>query len=121
MIYYAIKHLPTGNYLPQLRKKRGHSHTEPLPLDKAVPRLHRTVRTARVALWYWLRGAWVEEWGNTGDWGKRPRVRGQRRREEAGTQAGGDGDRPDAGRESMTNECRVQISRSHVRQLCVLR
>ena len=67
MTYYAIKHVPTGNYLPQLRKKRGHSHSEPLPLDKAVPRLHRTVRTAKVALWYWLRGAWVEEWGNS-DW-----------------------------------------------------
>ena len=68
MIYYAIKHMPTGGYLPQLRRKRGHTHTEPLPLEGAVPRLHHTERGAKVALWYWLKGTWREDY-NTGDWG----------------------------------------------------
>lgn len=62
MVYYAIRHKPTGNYLPQLRRRRGHTHTEPTPLADAVPRLHKTMRQAKVALWYWLKGKWHEEY-----------------------------------------------------------
>jgi len=88
MTYYAIKHLPSGNYLPQLRKKRGHSHTEPLPLDQAVPRLHKSVKNAKLALWYWLRGAWHESYSRS-DWegfveyeGNEPHKRSERRKED---------------------------------------
>jgi hypothetical protein len=67
VIYYAIKHKLSGGFLPQLRRRRGHTHTEPLPLSEAVPRLHRKLASAKVALYWWLQGKGYDCCGS-GEW-----------------------------------------------------
>lgn len=64
MTYFAVKHVPTGRYLPQLRRKRGYTHAEPAAPEDRVPRLHRTKRQAKTALTYWLKGAWNEDYAH---------------------------------------------------------
>ncbi len=56
MIYYAIRHKPSGGFLPGLRRRRGHTYVEPELMAKAAPRLHETEKGAKSALWYWLNG-----------------------------------------------------------------
>lgn len=69
MIYYAIKHVPTGKFLPVLTKqrKRGFSFTEPTSLEDAVPRLHLTCKSATAALRAWLKGTWKDSYDYTLD------------------------------------------------------
>lgn len=60
MTYYAIRHMPTGNYLPHFGRRRGHTHAEPVPLGVAAPRLFTKRQYAQYALRCWLQGAWRE-------------------------------------------------------------
>lgn len=55
---YAIKHKPTGFYLPEPKGKmgRGGSYLEPISPDVERPRLFSTERAAKNALIQWVRG-----------------------------------------------------------------
>lgn len=57
MKLYAIKHLPSGGFLPAKIKCRGNSFTE--PTKDEPPRLYTDMRSARCALSAWLRGEWI--------------------------------------------------------------
>ncbi len=65
MIYYGIRHKPSGKLLPQIRRKRGNTHSEPEALKNAVPRLFRKASSAKIALTYWLQGIWVQEFSSS--------------------------------------------------------
>lgn len=64
---YAIRHKPTGGYLPapQGRGGRGGSHMEPMAFTGnqgkhgVIPRVWATERAAKAALWHWLQGKYV--------------------------------------------------------------
>src|ERR1017187_2027069 len=68
MIYYAVRHKPTGNFLPHpvkhsnkpgaRLKLHGFSYVEPLPLNKSVVRLHLTENAAKRAMKAWAQGKW---------------------------------------------------------------
>lgn len=53
---WAIRHIPTGAYIPSVRSTqgRGGSYLEPMP--GAFPRLFQTKHAARMALVAWLKG-----------------------------------------------------------------
>lgn len=51
--YYAIKHLPTGKFLPSMGST-GQTWAE--PTDKLPPRLFKEARHAKVALGWYLVG-----------------------------------------------------------------
>jgi hypothetical protein len=56
-VLYAIRHKPTGAYLPmRWESRRGYSHDEPTP--GAVPRLFKNEKAAKAALKAWLQGTW---------------------------------------------------------------
>lgn len=59
MIFYAIKHKPTGWYLPPGLGTggRGFTHCEPVDGQAYHPRLFHTLGAARCALAWWLKGA----------------------------------------------------------------
>lgn len=59
MTCYAIKHLPSGGYLPQ-RERRGHTFEE--PHVGRIPRLFAREQYARLALKAWLKGAWEPDY-----------------------------------------------------------
>lgn len=59
MKFFAIRHKPTGHYLPQVKRSRGFTADEP---SAGPPRLFRTEIHARVALDWWLRGVTATEW-----------------------------------------------------------
>lgn len=71
MIYYAVRHKPTGNFLPHpvkhsdkpgvKLKLHGFSYVEPLPADKSVIRLHLTENAAKRAMKAWAQGKWRED------------------------------------------------------------
>ncbi len=68
MMFYAIKHIPTGGYLPS-RERRGHTHEE--PKTGCVPRLFPKRSSAHLALVAWLKGDWKESHSTdsyTGEW-----------------------------------------------------
>lgn len=54
---YAIRHIPTGHYLP-LSFSRGHRHSHDEPTPDCIPRLFPTKQSARSALTQWSRGKW---------------------------------------------------------------
>lgn len=61
MILYAIRHKPTGHFLPDLRRQRaGHTHSEPTP--GCIPRLFAEVWHAKSALNFWLKGKHRVHW-----------------------------------------------------------
>lgn len=76
MILYAIKHLPSGGYLPGYGSRRGRggfTHDEPkvgLP-----PRLFGRKQDAKVALGHWLKGATscYTSWDGDEDWSTHPK------------------------------------------------
>ncbi len=67
MEYFAIKHVPSGGFLPQPKNGRGGTHVA--PTTKLPPRLFTRELDARNCLTWWLRGkihttyidAWEEE------------------------------------------------------------
>ena len=59
MIYYAIRHKPTGKYLPgwgSRRGRRGFTHDTPHDPKVVPPRLFSEQRYAKIALKHWLKG-----------------------------------------------------------------
>lgn len=67
MIVYAIRHKPSGNFLPQTNSKHHHrksgfTYDEPVPATERLPRLFLKPGPAKCALTYWLSGEWREEW-----------------------------------------------------------
>lgn len=68
-MFYALRHKPTGHFLPQPpHKGRGFTNTE--PTDKHPPRLHCSLNSARQALDWWLSGKWRcinRSWDDEGD------------------------------------------------------
>jgi hypothetical protein len=59
MPFYAIRHKPTGHFLPQPpHMGRGFTHTE--PTNKHPPRLHSSLNSAKQALGWWLDGKATE-------------------------------------------------------------
>lgn len=63
---YAIRHKPTGKYLPQPvgRNRRGGSHVEPEDPDEQPPRFFTSLTTAKIVLSHWLKGKVIAERGN---------------------------------------------------------
>lgn len=56
---WAIRHKPTGSFMPQSNKKRhGYTHDEPKSLDNSTvcPRLFGREQDAKTALSWWLKG-----------------------------------------------------------------
>jgi hypothetical protein len=58
MTYWAIRHKPSGGFLPAGRK-RGFTHDQ--PSTELPPRLFTKRRAAKAALRCWLMGDWKEE------------------------------------------------------------
>lgn len=58
---YAIKHLPSGDYLPAAAG--SYTHTE--PTSKYPPRLFASERAAKLALRQWLAGPLVVDFSST--------------------------------------------------------
>lgn len=57
---YAIRHKPTGDYMPQLNNQKGYSSTGPMIAGGDLgPRLFISRRRAQMALNAWLRGEWI--------------------------------------------------------------
>lgn len=54
MIVYAIRHRPTGGYLPEIVGGRGYTITE--PTVHRIPRLFESSKAAKCALTWWLKG-----------------------------------------------------------------
>ena len=59
-MYYAVHKKTTGEFLPQLSRKRGYTHAEPTGLQLAIPRLHMSKSNARRALQAWVAGKWYD-------------------------------------------------------------
>lgn len=58
-MYYAIKHKPTGMYLPEvINSGRGYTYTQPASLAVRIPRLFLSQRGTEQALRAWLQGEW---------------------------------------------------------------
>ncbi len=76
IILYAIRHKPTGNYIPESFgvNGRGGSHLEPVPATSGKftrPRFFHTERAARIFLTGWLKGkvvAWAGYDSHTGEY-----------------------------------------------------
>jgi hypothetical protein len=61
-VFYVIKHLPTGGYLPEPPghlRNRGYTHWE--PTRDYTPRLFRDEASAKRALTWWLKGTTTAE------------------------------------------------------------
>lgn len=58
MEFYAIRHKPSGMFLPAFAKKRGHTNAE--PTDALAPRLFMKAHHAKAALAWWLEGAFYQ-------------------------------------------------------------
>lgn len=61
--YWAIRHKPTGGYIPQLYNSsgRGGTHSEPTSDPLQPPRLFLSRVGAKLALVAWLKGKWERE------------------------------------------------------------
>lgn len=66
---YAIRHVPTGFFLPAAKGKGGNggSFVEPVDPDKVSPRFFPKESNAKIALTAWLKGHHVAKWET--DWG----------------------------------------------------
>jgi hypothetical protein len=91
IIVFAIRHKPTGLFLPATNAKgrvaqRGFTHREP---SAGLPRLFLGERAAKAAMRCWIQGAWENDYG-VGDYytspgelqGCSPRPRPDRKAEE---------------------------------------
>lgn len=61
---YAIRHIPTGFYLPDTRRGTSRSFVEPMDPDAPyfIPRLFSSRNRAEKALTSWLQGRHIVEW-----------------------------------------------------------
>lgn len=67
-MYYAIRHKPTGFFLPRFPGKQGGTWVE--PTDKEPPRLFVRKIHAKIALKHWLEGKKTVKYARVGDlWG----------------------------------------------------
>ncbi len=65
MIKWAIRHKPTGRFLPQSNNKRhGYTHDEPDIMEDSnrCPRLFGREQDAKTALTWWLKGETTGRW-----------------------------------------------------------
>ncbi len=65
MIKWAIRHKPTGKFLPQSNNKRhGYTHDEPGIVESGnrCPRLFGREQDAKTALTWWLKGETSGGW-----------------------------------------------------------
>lgn len=63
---FAIRHKPTGNFLPLTLN----NHTEAEPQPDCIPRLFDSRASASSALSRWLEGIWsLNHYRTSGDWG----------------------------------------------------
>lgn len=53
-VYFAIRHIPSGHYLPHPPRTVAFTHLE--PAAGYPPRLFDTSADAKRSLWYWLSG-----------------------------------------------------------------
>lgn len=77
MEFWAIKHVPTGRFLPAPRGRGGRGGTHVEASDGETPRLFRREQDAKVALKWWLQGrvfVTVREWEGeyNEDWDTEP-------------------------------------------------
>ncbi len=59
MIKWAIRHKPTGRYLPEVGPRQGYTGSEPIDMGSQsayCPRLFATASAAKCALTWWLKG-----------------------------------------------------------------
>ena len=68
MNYWAIQHIPTGNFLPEISYRAGYTWTEPEPANVKQPRLFKSQKNANLALKAWLAGKYVNSWDYEGEW-----------------------------------------------------
>jgi len=64
--FYAIRHLPSGGFLPEIHK--GYTFSEPSTKECDIPRLFTTKAGAKRALTWWLRGT-LHVTKTGGQWG----------------------------------------------------
>ena len=67
MIFYAIREKSTGFFMPQLRKRKGYTGTEPQKMGDTVPRLFTTRTGASNSLRWWLDGIHIVHYSEDGD------------------------------------------------------
>lgn len=67
---WAIRHKPTGHYLPQSsRKRHGYTHDEPVTMESNFcPRLFAREQDAKTALTWWLKGETSAYWSHVSPW-----------------------------------------------------
>lgn len=73
MDYWAIIHIPTGDYMPHLLRGGG-GHTASMPSKTRPPRLFRTRHHANMALRFWLQGRWRSDQDGYPHLSKRPHL-----------------------------------------------
>ena len=61
-VLWAIKHKPSGHYLPRIPGKHGGTYVEPEPVDRGRIRLFREESHAKCALKWWLAGHTYVVW-----------------------------------------------------------
>jgi hypothetical protein len=64
--YYAIRHIPSGHFMPGGRRGRGFTHDNPASLEACPPRLFLDRISAQKALTWWLKGESCEN--RSSDW-----------------------------------------------------
>lgn len=71
--FYAIRHKPTGHFLPQPKGKNGSggSWVEPTDPKEEIPRLLVSERSAKGVLNAWLQGTFKASWDTDWDSGHR--------------------------------------------------
>ena len=63
---WAIKEKSTGNFMPELPGwRRGYTHLDPLPKEKAKPRFFRARGHAVNALTFWSKGPHVTKYSHS--------------------------------------------------------
>lgn len=68
---WAIRHKPTGHFLPQSsRKRHGYTHDEPVTMVDSnwCPRLFGREQDAKTALTWWLKGETTTQWVDNASW-----------------------------------------------------
>lgn len=69
MTYYAIRHIPTGHFLPATARRRGFTYDEPSHPGLFPPRMFTSLGAAKVALTWWLKGHTSVHRSGSSDWG----------------------------------------------------